>query len=99
MSNESKPKRTAAEIEAELASLRLAMTHDIDELTERLNPVTKVNEVKDRAMNFAGGIRTEAEGVVNDASKGQPEAIGIVVGVATAVVLGVALLATRNRGK
>ncbi|HHW83493.1 MAG TPA: DUF3618 domain-containing protein [Actinomycetales bacterium] len=101
-------KRTPAEIEAELEAMRLKMTHDIDELTDRLNPKTQIESAKKsvaaftdkfagQAKNLAGDVSNQAQGVKDDAAKGDPTAIGIVAGLATAAVGTVVLLATRRR--
>ncbi|MDO5494765.1 MAG: DUF3618 domain-containing protein [bacterium] len=108
MSEKNEKSRTPAEIEAELEAMRLNLTHDIDELTDRLNPKTQIESAKKSFAGFAdklgGQARTlaedvskQAEGVKDDASKGDPTAIGIVAGLATAAVGTVVLLATRGR--
>lgn len=104
----SEKKRTPAEIEAELEAMRAKMTLDIDELTDRLNPQTQIENAKKSVMGFtekvsgqarnlAGDISNQARGVAEDASKGDPSAIGIVAGVATAAVGAAALLVTGKR--
>ncbi|HZK05735.1 MAG TPA: DUF3618 domain-containing protein [Actinomycetaceae bacterium] len=58
---------------------------------------TFAEDASAQARSFAGGVNVKARGVANDASKGDPEAIGILAGLATAAVGSVVLLATRRR--
>lgn len=71
--NEHRP--DLAEMEAMLEGMRQQLTADINELTVRINP-------RHHVRNFRRSINQLA----NDAASGDPKAIGIVGGVAAAVV-------------
>lgn len=70
-------KRTAAEIEADLAQTREALTKTIDELSDRLDPRSQARAAADKGRAF-----------VDDVKAGEPRAIQIAGGV-IAVVVGI----------
>ena len=90
-------KKTPAEIEAELERIRFEMTATVDELAARLDPKVHLNNAKEGAMNMASNVGDGAKKIADDASKGDLQAIGIVVGAAIAVLGGIALRFTRRR--
>lgn len=88
MSEEAQPrKRTAAEIEADLAKTREELTRTVDELSGRLDPRNQAKAAADKGRAF-----------VDDVKSGEPRAVRVVGGVLAAVagIVGIAIL-RKNR--
>ncbi|UFU02630.1 DUF3618 domain-containing protein [Ruania suaedae] len=88
MSGESERKRSAAQIEADLAATREELTRTVDELSERVDPRRQVKEATEKA-------RTEVSSFVAGLKAGDPKAIGI-AGAAAATVLAIVGLSVRR---
>ncbi|MFV0427751.1 MAG: DUF3618 domain-containing protein [Beutenbergiaceae bacterium] len=84
---ESKRKRTALEIEADLRLAREELTKTIDEISGRLDPRTQVQAVKERGRQF-----------VADIEAGEPKAVRV-VGIAVAVVVAVVGITILRRNR
>ncbi|MDO4888973.1 MAG: DUF3618 domain-containing protein [Actinomycetaceae bacterium] len=88
--------RTVDQIEAELARTRESLTDTVNELAERLSPRTLATDAKDTAVEKATQFAETTKALVEDAKGGDKRAIGIISGVAAAVVLVVALKIARR---
>lgn len=93
----SETKRTAADIEAELEAMRLALTDNIDELVTRLNPRTYVRNVKQCVARTAENTATRIQQLYREAVDDNPEAGAILVGGTVVLAGTLVLLATRRR--
>lgn len=92
--SETRPTRTAAEIEADLARTRSELTATVNELSDRLNPRTQLNAAKESARAAAADFSTRAREMGDRAAGGDPTALAIVAGViatAAGVVIGAVL--------
>ncbi|WP_159621638.1 DUF3618 domain-containing protein [Ruania rhizosphaerae] len=89
--SEQKRKRTAAEIEADLAATREELTHTVDQLSQRVDPRRQAQEAKEKAQ---AGVTSFVEGL----KSGDPKAIGI-AGAAAAAVLAIVGLSLSRRKK
>ncbi|WP_054952657.1 DUF3618 domain-containing protein [Flaviflexus massiliensis] len=85
--SESAPKRSAADIEADLQRTREELTKTVNELSDRLNPKTNAKAAADQAKLKANEFVASARGVADDAGRGEPSAIGILAAAAATVAL------------
>lgn len=83
---EQQPKRTAAEIEAELVRTRKELTEAVDALAARVDPRRPIAEAKAKGKAF-----------VNDLKAGKPAALAFVGGTAAALGVVTTLLIVRSR--
>jgi len=91
-------KRSAAEIEADLRRTREELTRTVDELSDRLDPRTQVNAVKDQAKVLADGATKQAKTFVDDVKAGDTKAVSI-AGAAAAVVAGIIGISVLRRSR
>lgn len=85
--SESAPKRSAADIEADLQRTRAELTDTVDELARRLDPKANALAAADQAKNKANEFADKARGVADDAGKGDAASIGIIVAAVATVAL------------
>ncbi|ACQ81755.1 hypothetical protein Bcav_3513 [Beutenbergia cavernae DSM 12333] len=72
------PKRSAAEIEADLQRTREDLTRTVDELAGRVDPREQVSRATEKATSAVSGF-------VDDVRAGQPRALAILGGIVAAV--------------
>lgn len=93
--NDSAPKRSIDDIEADLQRTREELTSSVNELVERLDPRTKAKEAADGAKERAGEFSAKAKSVAADAQQGDTQAIGILAGAAATAALAAFLIFKR----
>lgn len=81
------PKRSAADIEADLQRTRQELTEIVDELATRVDPKANAKAAADQAKVKANEFAAKAKAVPTDASQGDTVAIGILVAAAATVLL------------
>ncbi|WP_182171331.1 DUF3618 domain-containing protein [Flaviflexus equikiangi] len=81
------PKRSAADIEADLQRTRQELTEIVDELATRVDPKANAKAAADQAKAKANEFAAKAKAVPADASHGDAVAIGILVAAAATVLL------------
>ncbi|UNX54549.1 DUF3618 domain-containing protein [Georgenia sp. TF02-10] len=87
--------RTPEEIEADLARTRLELTSTVDELTDRLDPRAKVEEVKGRVDAVKEAATQQAATFVGAVRERDPKALAT-VGVGVLVTVGLTILRWRR---
>lgn len=83
-------KRSAEEIEADIARARLELTSTVEELSDRLDPRAQVDAVRTAAT-------AKAQTFAGDVKKGEPKAVAIAGGVVAFVGLMIVGAARRGR--
>lgn len=81
------PKRSAADIEADLQRTRQELTEVVNELTTRLDPKANAKAAADQAKVKANEFVAKAKTVPADAQDGDASAIGILAAAAATAVL------------
>ena len=81
--DQQQPKRSAAEIEADLRRTREELTRTVDEISDRLDPRRQAQAAADKGRAF-----------VEDVRAGEPRAVQIAGGVLAAIagLVGIAIL-------
>lgn len=87
--SEQKPTRTPEQIQADIEAMRAQLTDTVDELSYRVDPRVKVEELKVRAQGLAEEARNAGERFLESVKAGDPKAIGAVAGVAALGVLAI----------
>lgn len=88
--------RTRAEIEADLAAQRAALTSAVDDLTQALDPRTQVAELKEQSEAVAANLRSITQEFAGNLKAKDPRALGI-AGAVGAGVLALGLVAALGR--
>ena len=86
------PKRSAADIEADLQRTRQELTEVVNELSGRLDPKTNAKAAADKAKAKATEFAEKAKAVPTDAGNGDANAIGILVAAAATAGLAALLI-------
>lgn len=101
-------KRTAQDIETDLARTRAELAESVDELSTMIDPRVQVREAKenvtaavhrskDAAQHAAAGARLKVRSLLDDARGGDPKALGVLG--AGALALAAAATAWARRGR
>ncbi|WP_182353216.1 DUF3618 domain-containing protein [Flaviflexus huanghaiensis] len=86
------PKRSAADIEADLQRTRQELTDVVNELSARLDPKANAAAAADEVKEKANEFIAKAKAVPVDASEGDSTAIGILAATAATAALAVYLI-------
>lgn len=86
------PKRSAADIEADLQRTRAELTDVVNELSNRLDPKANAKAVADKAKVKAAEFAEKAKTVPSDAGDGDANAIGILAAAAATAGLAAFLI-------
>lgn len=86
------PKRTEADIEADLQRTREELANSVNELANRLSPKANAKAAADGAKKNAQKFAARAKTIPTDAQNGDSTAIGILAGVAGTVALATFLI-------
>ncbi|MFH5821797.1 DUF3618 domain-containing protein [Georgenia sp. AZ-5] len=83
-------KRSAEEIEADIARARLELTSTVDELSDRLDPRAQLDAARSAAT-------AKAQTFAGDVKKGEPKAVAIVGGALA--FIGLMIVGAARRGR